>query len=134
MLITDLHEERDDQPNRPASPAYTPQPSTTPAYTPQPYAPQAFGTPAPATSTAATISLVFGILSWIALPLIGAIVAIVAGHMARREISASNNQISGAGLATAGLILGYAQVVVGLLACVGFVLLVIFGAVLSTSP
>ena len=38
------------------------------------------------TSTAATISLVFGILSWFGLILIGPIVAIIAGHMARNEI------------------------------------------------
>lgn len=113
-------------------PAYTPQPiaPATPAYSPQPY-PSA----TPATSTAATISLVFGILSWIALPLIGSIVAIVAGHMARREIQASNNQLGGSGLALAGLILGYAQVAIGLLACAGFVLLAILGVALgSTSP
>lgn len=61
-------------------------------------------------STAAIISLVFGIVSWFALPVIGAIVAIVAGHMARAEIGRSGGAVGGRGMATAGLILGYAHV------------------------
>ena len=38
------------------------------------------------TSTAAVLSLVFGIISWLILPLLGALVAIVCGHVARADI------------------------------------------------
>jgi len=70
------------------------------------------------TCSTATISLVFGILSWFALPLIGAIVAIVCGHMARAEIRRTPGGMEGDGLSRAGLILGYLHLVVLLLAIV----------------
>ncbi|EQD72016.1 hypothetical protein B1B_04133 [mine drainage metagenome] len=38
------------------------------------------------TSGAAIASMVFGILAWVALPLLGAILAVVLGHIARAEI------------------------------------------------
>jgi hypothetical protein len=64
-------------------------------------------------STAAVISLVFGVLTWLPiLPAIGAIVAVVAGHIARRQIRESNGQLGGSGMALAGLILGYSQIAV----------------------
>jgi hypothetical protein len=56
------------------------------------------------------VSLIFGILSWVMLPVIGPIVAVVAGHMARAEIRASNGQVGGGGMAMAGLVLGYLQI------------------------
>ena len=40
-------------------------------------------TPGRPTSTAAIMSLVFGILSWMLLPFVGAVVAVGAGHRAR---------------------------------------------------
>ena len=65
-------------------------------------------TTAPTTSTPAILSLVFGILSWFALPFLGAIVAVICGHMARGEIRrAPPGTIEGDGLAIGGLILGY---------------------------
>lgn len=66
----------------------------------------------PKTSTLAVVSLVFGIVCWVALPFIGAIVAIICGHAARREIrTATPGTLQGEGLALAGLILGWAQIV-----------------------
>ncbi len=61
------------------------------------------------TSTLAVVSLVFGILSWCLLPFIGAIVAIICGHMARSEIRLApvDARLEGDGLAIAGLVLGY---------------------------
>ena len=70
------------------------------------------------TSTAATISLVFGVLSWCILPIIGAAIAIVSGHMARAEIRRSANTLDGDGLAVGGLILGYLHLAVIVLAIV----------------
>ena len=72
-------------------------------------------TPIRQTCTAATISLIFGILSWFVLPFIGAVVAIIAGHMAKGEIRRSQGALDGEGLATAGLILGYVHIAVFLL-------------------
>lgn len=61
------------------------------------------------TSTLAIVSLVFGILTWAVLPFIGAIVAIVCGHLARSEIRRApvGTLLEGNGMALAGLILGY---------------------------
>jgi uncharacterized protein DUF4190/zinc ribbon protein len=112
---------------------YTPQPYSSPQpYTPQPYTSQTtYPTASPPSSGTATVSLIFGILSWVILPVIGAIVAIIAGHMARREIRASGGQLGGSGLATAGLILGYAHIGLVILACIVFALLVALGAASS---
>ncbi|MCS6879761.1 MAG: DUF4190 domain-containing protein [Oscillochloridaceae bacterium] len=69
-------------------------------------------------SNMAVISLVAGILSWVALPLICALVAVICGHIARKEIRESGGRLSGQGLALAGLILGYANLAFGaLLVC-----------------
>jgi hypothetical protein len=70
--------------------------------------PSAF--PAPQTSTLAIISLVAGIATWLIVPILGAIVAIITGNMARRDIAASNGTLTGNGLAVTGLVLGYAQI------------------------
>lgn len=76
------------------------------AYQSQPgmYAP-----PVVPNSNMAIISLVAGVLAWVALPLIGALVAVICGHLARKEISESGGRLTGQGLALAGLILGYVQ-------------------------
>ena len=67
-------------------------------------------TPSRQTCSMATISLVLGILSWIALPFIGAVAAIVCGHMARAEIRRSEGALDGDGQAVAGLVLGYVHI------------------------
>jgi len=69
------------------------------------------------TSTMATVSLIAGIASWVIIPLIGAIVAIITGHMAKNEIRSSNGQLTGDGMATAGLVLGYVQIGLTVVAC-----------------
>lgn len=73
--------------------------------------------PARITSTTAVISLVFGILCWMAIPFIGAVVAVVCGHLARGEIRrAPPGSMEGDGMAVAGLVLGYAHLVLFALA------------------
>lgn len=79
--------------------------------------------PARTTSSLAIVSLVSGILSWVALPLLGSIVAIITGHMARGEIRRSGGTLDGDGLAVGGLILGYLQIA---LAIIGFAVLILF--------
>jgi hypothetical protein len=65
------------------------------------------------TSTAAVVSLVTGIVSWVVLPVLAAIVAIVAGHMARGEIRREG--LEGDALAVIGLVLGYLNLLLTLL-------------------
>ena len=78
----------------------------------------------PGTNTAAIVSLVSGIGSYFILPVIGAIIAIVAGHMARSEIRRSGQE--GDGMAVAGLVLGYLHLALAL-AFLLFVVLVLGG-------
>ena len=62
----------------------------------------------PRTSPMAIVSLVFGIGCWVIFPFLGAIVAVVTGHIARGEIRrAPPGTLEGDGLALAGLILGW---------------------------
>lgn len=65
---------------------------------------------APQTSTAAVMSMVFGLIgmffTWwlLAIP---SVIAIITGHVARSNIASSNGKLGGDGFALAGLILGY---------------------------
>ncbi len=77
------------------------------------------------TSALAVVSLVSGILGWLPLPVIGSIVAIVTGHLARGEIRREPGRLEGDGMALAGLILGYGALVLGIFAI--FAVLVFFG-------
>jgi flagellar biosynthesis protein FlhB len=70
----------------------------------------------PQTSTAAVVSLVFGILG---LFFFGSLIAVICGHIARSNIRNSDGTLTGDGLAVAGLITGY----IGLLLAIGFILL-----------
>lgn len=82
---------------------------------------------APRTSGTAVASLVFGVLSWFALPVIGAILAIILGHLARGEIRrAPPGTIEGDGFAIAGLILGWTHVVIVIL-CLAVIFLLLGG-------
>ncbi len=69
-----------------------------------PAAPQPPGEPPPQTSGMAVGSLICGIL-FAFLP--AAITAVVLGHISRSEIRRSTGRLKGAGMALAGLILGY---------------------------
>jgi hypothetical protein len=67
----------------------------------------------PFTNVLAILSLVFGLSSWVFLPLLGAITAVICGHLARSEIRRSPVKQEGDGLAIGGMILGYVQLAVG---------------------
>jgi len=71
-------------------------------------------------STTAIISLIAGILGLTAFPIIGSIIAVVTGHMAKGEIARSNGTLGGGGLATAGLIMGYIGIGLCVLGLCGF--------------
>jgi len=84
------------------------------------------------TSTLAIVSLVSGIVSWFLLPLLGAIVAVITGHMAKREIRDSQGGLTGDGMATVGLVLGYLQLVLSVCFLCVAVIFIIMG--LSLTP
>lgn len=60
-------------------------------------------------STLAIVSLVSGILGFTFVPVIGGIVALITGYMARAETRAVPPRASGDGMATAGIIMGWIQ-------------------------
>jgi hypothetical protein len=76
----------------------------------------------PHNSTMAIISLIGGIAGWTVLPFLGSVVAVITGHMAKNEIKKGGGMITGNGMATAGLILGYIALALGLCAACVFVL------------
>lgn len=80
------------------APVSAPQPAAS-AYPPATYA------YAPRTNSLAVASLVSGILSWLLCPFLGAVLAVIFGHVARGQIK--NTGEGGGGMAMAGLILGY---------------------------
>jgi len=74
------------------------------------------------TSSFSTTSLIMGILGWTLIPIVGAIIAVITGHIAKKDIRQSNGLLGGDGIATAGLILGYSNLVLGLCACLALLL------------
>lgn len=80
----------------------------------------------PPQSSLAITSLVAGILSWLVLPVIASLVAIVTGHMAHAEIRRSDGRLGGKGMATTGLILGYLSMFLAIAAILFFVVAALF--------
>lgn len=79
------------------------------------------------TSGTAIASLTFGIVTWIFLPFVGALVAVICGHVARSEIRRMPpGTIEGDGMAIAGLVLGYLHLVICVL-CVLLIGLIFYG-------
>jgi hypothetical protein len=60
-------------------------------------------------STLAIVSLVSAILGFSFLPVIGGIVALITGYLARNETRSIPPTASGDGMATAGIIMGWVQ-------------------------
>ena len=75
------------------------------------------------TSGWAIFSLIAGILAWLGVFGLGGIAAVIAGHIAKSEINASRGQISGTGMATAGLVMGYLNIALALVGICLFVLI-----------
>ncbi len=61
------------------------------------------------TSTNAIISLISGALAWLGMFGLGGVLAVIFGHLAKKEIREASGTIDGDGLATAGLVLGYSN-------------------------
>ena len=95
--------------------------------------------PQPPTNTKAIISLIVGVVCLalglvsfcgvgpcaIVFTVIGAIVGLILGYQAKREIAGSGGAEGGAGLATAGIVLGWINAGVSLLFVVLFILAVV---------
>jgi len=96
----------------PAAPAYQQQPPAAPGYYQQQqqqqpgYGQQPHGAPVEKYNVLAIVSLVTGVLTI-------SLVAIITGHIALSQIK--NTLEKGRGLAIAGLVLGYAGIVIGIL-------------------
>lgn len=82
---------------------------------------------APQTNVLAIVSLVAGVAGLTVLPFLGSIVAVVTGHIGRKELRAKGQ--NGDGLAIAGLITGYIGIGLGLL--VALILFIFFGALVA---
>ncbi|MBP9041231.1 MAG: DUF4190 domain-containing protein [Anaerolineaceae bacterium] len=96
---------------------------TTPVYTEPAGYPQI--PPAKRDSTLAIISLVTGIVGWTIFPFIGSIVAVITGHLAKKEIRESGGLLGGDGMALAGLILGYTMIGLTILAIIVFITVIV---------
>ncbi|MEP6908721.1 MAG: DUF4190 domain-containing protein [Pseudoxanthomonas sp.] len=77
-------------------------------------------------SSLAIVSLISGILGWSLLPLIGSIVAVITGHLARKEIR-RNPALDGDVMAVIGLVLGWLAIVGAIIGVVAFIML--FGGI-----
>ena len=86
-------------------------------------------TSAKETSVMAIVSLVSGILGWTLLPWLGSIVAVITGHMARKEIRSNLDTKEGDGLALAGLIMGWSMIILSIVTLI--IIILFFGGVLA---
>jgi hypothetical protein len=80
----------------------------------------------PRNSGMAIGSLIASILGVTLIPTIGSIIGLILGYMARKEIRESGGTVTGDGMATAGIIIGWVGVslaVVGI--CIGILALVL---------
>ncbi len=124
-----IYEIDEEIPPTPAVQRVEPQPAPPPP--PRPPAPAGSTTP---TNGLAIASLLLGIGGLTILPLLGSILAIILGYMARKEIRQRPGEVSGEGLATAGIVLGWIAIglaVLGLVLGIGLTIcgLCSFGAV-----
>jgi hypothetical protein len=76
----------------------------------QPNLPPTTNTDLLPSSTLAIVSLISAILGFTFAPILGTIVALITGYMARNETRSIPPRASGDGLATAGIIMGWIQV------------------------
>lgn len=90
---------------------------------PAPAPPWAYPATAPGTNALAITAMVCGIAQFFGFWLLGTIPAIVCGHIARSQIRRTGEQ--GAGMALAGVILGWAGAALTLIAALAFILIVV---------
>ncbi len=82
----------------------------------------------------AIVSLVLGILGLaLILPVIGSIGAVIAGKIARREITENPNQYGGENLAQAGITLGWIGIAFSLLLLIAIIAALLFFLPIATT-
>jgi hypothetical protein len=77
--------------------------------------PPVLSVPAKRNPASAIWSLILGILSVVCAGVFAAVPAVICGHVARAAIRNSRGELGGEGLALAGLILGYAAIVLNII-------------------
>ena len=93
-------------PGPPAAPAPPPPPA--PQWS-QPAAP-GVGYAPPRTDGTAVAALIVSIVSWVACPIIAAVIALALAHVAGNKIDASGGRLSGAGLVRAAQIIAWIHI------------------------
>jgi hypothetical protein len=112
-----------------ASDELPPEPPLPPPPPPPPQPPRP---PAAPTSGMAIAALIMGLAGWTVLPWVGSVLAIVFGYAARNEIRRRPGEMTGEGLATAGLVLGWLMVGVTVLTlCLGAIAFCVFAGLLG---
>lgn len=66
------------------------------------------------TDTSAVLAIALAVSSWIILPIVGAIAALIFASKAKRNIKRSNGQLAGTNLATAAQVIAGANIVAGI--------------------
>lgn len=79
-------------------------------------------------SSLAIASLVFGVLSFVCFSILTAVPAVICGHMVLGQIRRGEVAESNRGLAIAGLVLGYINIIIVLLSVMAYILFLIFFA------
>jgi hypothetical protein len=103
----------------PPAPGTVPPGNTLPAVSPQYAAVQP-------TEDKAVISMVLGILSLVGLSILAGIPAIILGKMSRDNIRASSGRLTGEGMATAGIVMGWVSVGIAVVFLLLMVLMVFY--------
>ena len=94
----------------------------------QPVKGPAQGNPTRTVSNLAVASLVLAIASFVVCPVVGSLAAVIFGHKAKRTIREAAETMYGDGVATAGLVLGYAGFALQTLAFGSILVITLFGA------
>jgi hypothetical protein len=89
---------------------------------------QAYQGAYPKTNGYALASLILGIAGFIVLPLLGAILALVFGYIAKGQIDRSGGAEEGRGMAVAGIILGWIGVAFAILVLIGVIIAIAVAA------
>ena len=78
------------------------------------------------TSPLAIVSLIAGILGFMGFPIIASIVAILTGYAARKETRSNPPKAMGDGMATAGIVMGWIQIALAVVAICCFIIYFVF--------
>lgn len=106
------------------------------AYQPATAYPSGGYAPTRPTNTMAVVSLIASITGLTLIPVVGSIVGVITGHIARRQIAETGEE--GSGFATAGLVVGYVGIALLVIAVLAVIAFFVFGvalfAAVPTSP